>query len=127
MEKAKPSDIESFGAWIYKRRRALNLTRDELAEKVGCAAVTIKKIERDERKPSPQIAALLAEQLVVPRADRERFLRPACEFPHQTGFPAASVAQEEQGRGIPGQGLPEAGLETREFLLTFHKTGMNRL
>ncbi len=72
-------DVESFGGWIYRRRRAMNLTRAELAEKVGCAAVTIKKIERDERKPSRQIAALLAEQLMVPRADRELFLRMARE------------------------------------------------
>ena len=72
-------DVQSFGGCIYRRRRAMNLTRAELAEKVGCAAATIKKIERDERKPSPQIAALLAEQLIVPRAERDLFMRMARE------------------------------------------------
>ena len=52
----------------------MDLTRAELAEKVGCAAVTIKKIERDERRPSPQMAALLAEHLMIPRVDRDRFM-----------------------------------------------------
>ncbi len=53
--------------------------RAELAEKIGCAAVTIKKIERDERKPSRQIAELLARQLMVPRADQDLFMRMARE------------------------------------------------
>ena len=69
------SDVQSFGGWIQRRRRAMNLTRAELAEKVGCAAVTIKKIERDERKPSRQMAELLAEHLVIPRVDRDKFMR----------------------------------------------------
>jgi transcriptional regulator with XRE-family HTH domain len=50
-------DVQSFGGWIQMRRRAMNLTRDELAGRIGCAAVTIKKIERDERKPSRQMRA----------------------------------------------------------------------
>lgn len=73
------SEVETFGAWVQRRRQAMSLTRDQLAEKVGCAAVTIKKIERDERKPSRQIAELLAEQLLIPRAERERFLHLARE------------------------------------------------
>src|SRR5512135_1942553 len=70
---------DSFGAWVQRRRGAMSLTRDQLAEKVGCAAVTIKKIERDERKPSRQMAELLADQLLIPRAERERFLHLARE------------------------------------------------
>ena len=73
------SGVETFGAWVQRRRQAMSLTRDQLAERVRCAAVTIKKIERDERKPSRQIADLLAEQLLIPRAERELFLRLARE------------------------------------------------
>jgi transcriptional regulator with XRE-family HTH domain len=57
----------SFGEWLRRRRRALDLTRDELALRVGCAVVTIKKIESDERRPSRQ----LAER---PAIDRVRLL-----------------------------------------------------
>ena len=53
----------SFGAWIQRRRKALDLTQAELAERVGCALGTIRKIETDERRPSKQIAARLSDQL----------------------------------------------------------------
>ena len=79
MGSSELDDVQSFGGWVESRRRAMNLTRPQLAERVGCAPVTIKKIERDERKPSRQIAALLAEKLLVPPADRDRFLRMAHE------------------------------------------------
>jgi transcriptional regulator with XRE-family HTH domain len=65
----------SFGYWVRRQRKALDLTRDELARQVGCADVTIKKIETDERRPSLQIAERLAECLAIPAADRATFLR----------------------------------------------------
>src|SRR5215213_1228306 len=36
---------ESFGAWIQRRRKTLDLTQAELAERAGCALGTIRKIE----------------------------------------------------------------------------------
>ncbi|MCB0167430.1 MAG: tetratricopeptide repeat protein, partial [Anaerolineae bacterium] len=48
-----------------------------LAEQVGCAPVTISKIEREERRPSPQMADLLAKYLSIPDSDREKFMRMA--------------------------------------------------
>ena len=70
-------DIVSFGAWVQQRRKALHLTQAELAEHIGCAVVTIKKIEQDERRPSRQMATLLAEHLFIPSLEREAFLRRA--------------------------------------------------
>ena len=70
----------SFGAWVRNRRQAMSWTRTELAKKIGCAPVTIKKIESDERKPSRQIAELLAEHLLIPRVERERFINMARGF-----------------------------------------------
>jgi tetratricopeptide (TPR) repeat protein len=35
----------SFGAWVRRRRKALDLTQDELALRVGCALDTIRKLE----------------------------------------------------------------------------------
>jgi transcriptional regulator with XRE-family HTH domain len=67
----------SFGYWVLRRRKALNWTRDELARRVGCATETIKKIERDERRPSRQIAELLANALAVLSEERELFLQSA--------------------------------------------------
>src|SRR5262245_18127757 len=50
----------SFGYWLRRRRKALDLTQDELARQVGCAVGTIKKLEGDERRPSKQLAERLA-------------------------------------------------------------------
>lgn len=68
-------DFVSFGIWLKQRRQALDLTQAALAEKVGCAVVTIKKIEREERHPSLQMARLLADALAVPRVARNDFIR----------------------------------------------------
>ena len=64
----------SFGYWVRRRRKALDLTQRQLAEQVGCAAVTIKKIEADERRPSRQMAERLAECLLVAEDQRQEFI-----------------------------------------------------
>jgi len=46
----------SFGYWIRRQRKALDLTQQVLAERVGYSLAEIKKIESDERRPSRQIA-----------------------------------------------------------------------
>lgn len=69
--------IYSFGDWVRRRRKALDLTRAELSRQVGCATETVKKIERDERRPSLLLAELLADALTVPTEERERFLKSA--------------------------------------------------
>src|SRR5262245_5388190 len=67
----------SFGSWLRRRRRALDLTQDELGDRVGCSPNTIRKIEADERRPSKQLAELLANQLQIPAAERVNFLKAA--------------------------------------------------
>lgn len=67
----------SFGHWLQRRRNALRLTQRELAQQVGCAAVTIRKIEADERRPSVQIAQRLAARLALAPAERAAFLHAA--------------------------------------------------
>ena len=57
------SELFSFGAWVRQRRRALDLTRDELAARIGCSVITIRHIEADELRPSKQLAARLADCL----------------------------------------------------------------
>lgn len=71
---AHSENIDSFGYWVRRRRLALDLTQAELARKVNCARVTIVKIERDERRPSRQMARLLAASLAIPADQTERFI-----------------------------------------------------
>jgi len=65
----------SFGRWLEKRRKALDLTREELAQKVGCSISTLRKIESDERRPSKQLTELIADELDIRTEERTTFLR----------------------------------------------------
>jgi predicted ATPase/transcriptional regulator with XRE-family HTH domain len=67
----------SFGYWLRRRRKALDLTQVELARQVGCAVVTIRKIEADESRPSRQMAERLATCLGIPVEERAAFLKVA--------------------------------------------------
>ncbi len=95
----------SFGAWLKARRKRYRLTQGELAERIHCAAVTIRKIEADERRPSPQLVALLVEQLAIPTEWREDFRQWAC-----TGIPPHSALAQERKPAQPSPFLPACPL-----------------
>src|SRR5262245_10870474 len=65
----------SFGQWLKERRKTLDLTQDSLARHVGCALITIKKIEADTLRPSRQIVERLATVLEIPAEERATFIR----------------------------------------------------
>ena len=68
-------NADTFGEWVRKRRKALDLTQEMLAARVGCSLSTIRKIEKDERRPSRQIAELLTDHLDVLPEERTLFLK----------------------------------------------------
>lgn len=65
---------QPFGEWLRQRRKALDLTRHELARRAACAVITIEKIEIGERRPSKDVAQALATALRIPEAEREAFI-----------------------------------------------------
>lgn len=67
----------TFGQWVRARRTSLRLTQGELARKVYCSEITIRKIEGDERRPSAEIARGLADHLQLPSDLFPRFLKVA--------------------------------------------------
>lgn len=67
----------SFGAWVARQRKGLDLTRDQLARCVGCSVSALRKIENDERRPSRQMAELLAQCLQIPPDEHPRFIKVA--------------------------------------------------
>src|SRR5690349_21718408 len=67
----------SFGYWLRRRRKALDLTQEQLARQAGCVVTTIKKIEADARRPSRQLAEILADVLAIPAHERATFLQAA--------------------------------------------------
>jgi len=67
----------SFGYWVRRQRKARDLTQAELAQRVGCAEGTIRRIEADARRPSRQMAARLADCLALNATQRAAFIRAA--------------------------------------------------
>ncbi|MCK6623743.1 MAG: helix-turn-helix domain-containing protein [Anaerolineae bacterium] len=76
-EEVKMAVEVSFGAWIGKRRKTLDLTREQLAQCAGCSVSALRKIEGDERRPSRQLAERLATCLQIPPDQRPLFLQTA--------------------------------------------------
>jgi predicted ATPase/DNA-binding XRE family transcriptional regulator/uncharacterized membrane protein (DUF2068 family) len=69
--------METFGEWLQQQRSLRRLTRKEFAKRVGCSVSALQKIEYGERRPSVQIAELIANCLDVPLEDRSTFVRVA--------------------------------------------------
>ncbi len=89
-------ETQSFGKWLRYRRRELDLTQGELARQVGCARITLRKIEADQTRPSKQLAGLLMEQLRVPTDERESFMHFA-----RGGEPAKSITTTAPPKNLP--------------------------
>ncbi len=66
-----------FGLWVRRRRRALDLTQQQLGQLVSCATITVRKIETGERRPSRTMAERLAEVLGIDADTRARFVAAA--------------------------------------------------
>ena len=66
---------ESFGNWVQRRRRGLGLTQNDLAQQLGCAPITLRKIEAEERRPSLTIAQSMAQCLAIPLPQQDAFVR----------------------------------------------------
>jgi predicted ATPase/transcriptional regulator with XRE-family HTH domain len=104
----------SFGGYVRRRRKALDMTQEELANCVGCSTATIQKIERDERRPSRQIAELLAGCLEISQQDRSNFVKAAraersiqnlSNKPADLGTVVESLATPSTD-ALPGTNLP---------------------
>lgn len=75
MDKQNPPVV--FNEWLKRRRKALDMTQDELAKRASCSIGALRKIETGERRPSKQLAELLAKALEISDEDRQTFIRVA--------------------------------------------------
>lgn len=100
----------SFGDWLRARRKALDLTQFQLAEMAGCAEDTIGRIEAGTRRPSKQVAVLLAEALRVPAQSQHDFIHFAREGGSVAGLELfqepSDVSAEPTPGGYPSQLAP---------------------
>jgi predicted ATPase/DNA-binding XRE family transcriptional regulator/Flp pilus assembly protein TadD len=82
-----PEEI-SFGEWLHQRRRMLDLTQQALSDQVGCARITLRRIESGARKPSKELAHILLNKLGVPEIEHPQwvlFARGVSGFPAKPG------------------------------------------
>jgi len=56
----------TFDDWLKQRRTELDVTRDELSERLGFSLDLLRKLESGESRPSGQIAHLLADYFHIP-------------------------------------------------------------
>ncbi len=104
-----------FGLWLRRRRRALDLTQKRLASLLGCSVATIRKLEREERRPSRGLAAAIARTLGVPQDDLASFVRfartgwadappsaadPELERPWAGTTPPRFLSDRDTGEGV---------------------------
>jgi transcriptional regulator with XRE-family HTH domain len=106
----QPVTAVSFGRWLKERRKLLDLTQDQLARKVGCALITIKKLEADERRPSRHIAERLLEVLAIPEGDQVAFLRLARGMCRDD-----QVASRGETPLLPANAFPLSGSDHRSI------------
>jgi predicted ATPase/DNA-binding XRE family transcriptional regulator len=65
----------SFGEWLKRQRNGRGLTQEKLAQQIGCATITLRKIESEERHPSAQIVERLSEIFHISPDEQTDFLR----------------------------------------------------
>jgi len=104
-------DNLSFGGWLKRRRKELDFTREELAKQVGCSTIMIYKIEASRRRPSKQIAALLARELKIPPQELDNFIK----FARQSDAP--NTTSDSTTKGIFPSITPLIGREAELITL----------
>lgn len=86
------ADDITFGTWLRRSRRGLDLTQRELARRVGCTESTLRKIEAGERRPSKELAAQLALGLDIAPEEYNRFITFARTEPYPDRPPVPAPA-----------------------------------
>ena len=66
-----------FSEWLKHRRRELDLTQQQLAQRASCSVFAIRKMESGERHPSKQLATMLAQSLEIPPEEQAAFIKAA--------------------------------------------------
>ncbi len=95
--------LSSFGKWLKRRRRQLGLTQQALADCASCSVITIRKFEADARKPSRQLAELLADCLAFSPDERQLFI----EFARGAAMTGQPVHWQAPGVDEAGNVLPQ--------------------
>lgn len=96
---------QTFGEWLRRLRRAHDLTQEALAERAGCSVAALRSFETGRRRPSRELAQILADRLALPEAERAAFVRLARERP-TTAQPSSPIAAAPAPTSPPSTSRP---------------------
>src|SRR5260370_39458146 len=99
----------AFGSWLKQRRKALDLTQQDVADQVGCAVVTIRRIEGEVARPSKQIAERLADVLAVAPDERAAFIGLARKVADKPPSLSGGSSSVPRAVNVPQQMTPFVG------------------
>lgn len=68
------SSASTFGSWLRQRRNETGVTQEELADELGFSLALLRKLESAERRPSGQIANLVAQYFQIPADEHDAFV-----------------------------------------------------
>lgn len=91
-------DEISFGEWLRKQRRTFDLTQQAFANQLGCAEVTLRRIEAGSLKPSKELAQIILEKLGIPEMERPQWISFARGL---SGFPLTSTPSKKVTSNLP--------------------------
>jgi predicted ATPase len=108
--------MNTFGEWLQQQRTHRRLTREEFANRVGCSVAMLRKIETGERRPSTQIAELMANAFEIPPAEHATFVRVArgelsVDRLHPESKPIATATISSRKTNLPLFPTPLIGRE----------------
>ena len=104
----------TFGGWLKQQRKQKSIGPDDLSEQVGCSTITLLKIEAGERRPSRQLALLLADFFRIPADEREAFVTFARFGQAQSAREGPSPARSGSGETVAHAQAPWRTVRLRQ-------------
>lgn len=112
----------TFGVWLREQRRRLDWTQAELAQRIDYSVATIRKLERDELRPSKRLAEQLAHALDVAVTHHASLVSFARSTPTPSLDPNAQPIHEQRRSNLPAQLTPFFGRTAEIIELTQYLT-----
>ena len=109
-------DIVGLRGLLKRYRQERGLTQDDLAERVGCATQTIRKIEGGQRRPSYQMAARLGHILQLSAEEQAVWMAAVHDTVEQATVTSETIAPAmlTQAQELPVYLTPFVGREQEQ-------------
>lgn len=105
---ATNAQLTPLGRLLKRLRAQHDLTQEALAERVHCSVQTIRFFESGRRRPSWEMAELLADALHVPANEREAFIYTARLAAQDTAQDTAAQDTDQDTTETPASGAAAA-------------------